>query len=389
MANLWTRHALRCNWLLPLPGRLIGCQNSSHRIRESPFRMQTRPNEPSAAASLFPFPEGWYFVASRKTIEKAKLLRKTWLGERIVVWCDEAGKVCVAEAVCPHLGSDLGPEAGGRVRNGHLVCPFHGFEYDTAGQCVATPYAPAPRFARLRIFETCEILGLVFAWRSETGRPPQWELPAPPSADTGWSDMEFWNVRFAGHPQEATENSVDLGHLRYVHGYDDVSAVGPVTVDGAWLRSCFDFKRTQTVAGIKCFTYDVSAVTHVHGLGYSFVEVRERYINMETRLWVLATPIDGKVIEMTLVSQLRRLTDPRRPIVGLRFLPPGLRTRVMNKIIIAAQRQDVLQDVVIWGRKRYLPHPRLCRSDGPIGTFRRYCEQFHPDGQVGSRNEVG
>ena len=274
------------------------------------------------------------------------------------------------------------------MRNGSLVCPFHGFEYDVTGRCVATPYAPAPRSAKLKVFETREILGLIFAWRSEAERLPQWELPAPPSAETDWCDMEIRSVRFAGHPQETSENSVDLGHLRYVHGYDNVSAVGSVTVDGAWLKSCFDFKRTQTVAGIKCFKYDVSAVTHVHGLGYSFVEVRERSIDMETRLWVLATPIDGEVVEMTLVSQVRRLTRPRRPIVGLRFLPPRLRTRVMNKIIIAAQKRDVLQDVVIWGRKRYLPHPQLCRSDGPIGKFRRYCEQFYPDGQVGSRNEA-
>ena len=297
---------------------------------------------------LSPFPEGWYFIANRKTIEKEKLFEKTWLGERIVVWCNEDGDVCVAEAVCPHLGSDLGPEAGGRVRNGCLVCPFHGFEYDVTGQCVATPYAP------------------------------------PPSG-TDWSDMEFWSVRFAGHPQETTENSVDLAYLRYVHGYDSVNGVGPVSVDGAWLKSCFDFKRTQTFAGIKIFTYDVSAVTHVHGLGYSFVEVREHYIDIETRLWVLATPIDRELVELTLVSQVRHLLRPKRPIVGMRFLPPRLRTRIMNKIVMAAQKRDVLQDVVIWGRKHYRPRPMLCRSDGEIGKYRRYCEQFYPDGPVCNR----
>ena len=200
---------------------------------------------------LSPFPEGRYFIANRKTIEKEKLFEKTWLGERIVVWCNEDGDVCVAEAVCPHLGSDLGPEAGGRVRNGCLVCPFHGFEYDVTGQCVATPCAPPPRSARLRVFETREILGLVFAWRGSGGRPPQWELPEAPPTGADWCEMEFWSVRFAGHPQETTENSVDLGHLRYVHGYSSVNGVGPVSVDGAWLKSCFDFKRTQTVAGTK------------------------------------------------------------------------------------------------------------------------------------------
>ena len=38
-----------------------------------------------------------------------------------------------------------------------------------------------------------------------------------------------------------TENSVDLAHLRYVHGYDNVDQVGPVVIDGAYMKTCFDF----------------------------------------------------------------------------------------------------------------------------------------------------
>ena len=59
---------------------------------------------------------------------RAKLIQKTWMGMNIVAWCDENGRVCVAEAYCPHLGSDLGPAAGGRVCDGRLICPFHGFD---------------------------------------------------------------------------------------------------------------------------------------------------------------------------------------------------------------------------------------------------------------------
>ncbi len=341
--------------------------------------MTASQHERNGLPLLPPFPEGWYFIASRKKIEKEKLFQKTWLGEQIVVWCDGEGRICVAEAVCPHLGSELGPAAGGRVRNGCLVCPFHGFEYDVTGQCVATPYAPPPGSARLKVFHTREILGLVFAWRGSGGRPPQWNLPDTPPTGTDWTDFEFWSVRFPGHPQETTENSVDLGHLRYVHGYNSVNRIESVSIDGAYLKSCFDFKRTQTIAGIKVFTYNVSAVTHVHGLGYSFVEVHEHEIDMDTRLWVLATPIDGRLVELVLVSQVRRILRPKRPIIGMRFLPSRLRTRLMNKIIMSAQKRDVLQDVVIWSRKHYRPRPLLCRSDGEIGTYRRYCEQFYPD----------
>ena len=100
--------------------------------------MVARHGEPAIVA-LPPFPEGWYFVTSRKALQKAGLIQTTWMGENIIVWSDDEGRACVAGAFCPHLGSELGPEAGGRVCAGRLVCPFHGFEFDTTGQCVDTP----------------------------------------------------------------------------------------------------------------------------------------------------------------------------------------------------------------------------------------------------------
>ena len=145
----------------------------------------------NGADALPPFPEGWYFVASRESILREKLIEKTWLGEEIVVWCDDAGRVCVADAVCPHLGSHLGPEVGGKICNGRLVCPFHGFEYDTTGQCVATPNAPAPRAARLKVYETREILGMVFAWFGSGGRSSQWDLPAEPATGQEWCELRI------------------------------------------------------------------------------------------------------------------------------------------------------------------------------------------------------
>ena len=301
------------------------------------------------------------------------------MGENIVVWCDENGRVCVAEAVCPHLGSDLGPAAGGRVRGGRLVCPFHGFEYDATGQCVATPYALPPRSARLRVFETQEILGLIFAWWGIGGRAPQWSLPADPLDQAGWSDLEVKTTRFPGHPQETTENAVDLGHLRYVHGYDSVERIEPVSVDGPCLDSRFDFRNIRKIARIATLTLEFSASTRVFGLGYSFVEIREHSIGMDLRLWILATPVDGTLIDLSMVSQVREIRNPRRWIAGLGFLPLRLRAPIMNKFIASQQYQDVQQDVVIWSRKRHLSRPRLCRSDGEVIAYRAYCAQFYLD----------
>ena len=325
-----------------------------------------------------PFPEGWYFVATRQAVLKAGLVQKTWMGENVVVWCDRDGRVCVAESVCPHLGSDLGPAAGGRVRDGRLVCPFHGYEFDAAGQCVATPFAPPPRTAKLRVFETREVLGLIFAWWGLGGRDPQWSLPAGPPDQPGWSGFEIKTLRFPGHPQETTENSVDFAHLRHVHGYDDVNPVR-VSVDGPFLESRFDFKTKRTIARVATLTFDTSVITHVFGLGYSFVEIREHSIGVDSRLWVLATPVDGTLIDLSLVSQVREIRKPRRKIAGLGFLPVRWRAPLLNKFMVSQQRHDVLQDVVIWSRKKYRSRPRLCASDGKIMPFRHYCAQFYAD----------
>ena len=325
-----------------------------------------------------PFPEGWYFVATRQAVLKAGLIQKTWMGENVVVWCDEDGRVCVAESVCPHLGSDLGPAAGGCVRDGRLVCPFHGYEYDATGQCVATPFAPPPRTAKLRVFETREILGLLFAWWGLGGREPQWSLPSEPPDQARWSGFAIKTLRFPGHPQETSENSVDFAHLRHVHGYDDVNPVR-VSMDGPFLESRFDFKTKRTIARVATLTFDTSVITHVFGLGYSFVEIREHSIGVDSRLWVLATPVDGILIDLSLVSQVREIRKPRRRIAGLGFLPVGWRAPLLNKFMVSQQRHDVLQDVVIWSRKQYRSRPRLSASDGKIMPFRHYCAQFYPD----------
>ena len=126
--------------------------------------------------------------------------------------------------------------------------------------------------------------GLIFAWWSIEGRAPQWSLPDDPREEPGWTDFEIRTLRFAGHPQETTENSVDLVHLRYVHGYDSVDRIGRLSVDGACLESDFDFKRVRTIARVASLTFNISANTRIYGLGYSYVKIREHSIGMDMRL---------------------------------------------------------------------------------------------------------
>ena len=69
------------------------------------------------------------------------------------------------------------------------------------------------------------------------------------------------------------------------------------------------------------------------------MDIRERSIGVDMRLWVLATPVDGIHIDMSLVSQVREIRNPKRWFAGLGFLPVGLRAPLFNKFVAAMQQR--------------------------------------------------
>ena len=69
------------------------------------------------------------------------------------------------------------------------------------------------------------------AWWGIGGREPQWSLPEDEPDQAGWSKIEVRTIRFPGHPRETTENSVDLTHLRCVHGYGSVDRIDGFLVE--------------------------------------------------------------------------------------------------------------------------------------------------------------
>ena len=305
------------------------------------------------------------------------------MGKEIVIWIDGHGpdaQISVADAFCPHLGSHLGPEAGGCVTNGRLVCPFHGFEFDAArnlrrhaqrrAPALGQPqHLPDPRNQRpdLRL--------------ARTQRPPASSGPCPTTRSSKTAGASSTRARSASPaiPQETTENIADLAHLAYVHGYGGVNGDYPILVDAHQLIGRIDFQRTTTFGPLARVVYHPKVRVNIHGLGYSLVEVTEPDYGFRNRTWILATPVDGELIDFTIIVQTQILNRPKNRVLGMAFLPQTLRARIINKITIRVEENDVHQDIKVWSRKRYIARPRLCRSDGEIMTFRRYCQQFYPN----------
>ena len=176
-------------------------------------------------------------VELSRNLPAGKLVGKQWMGRQVVGWRDGQGRICIADAFCPHLGARLSPETGGVIEDGNLVCPFHGFTYDVAGTCVSTPTAPPTPACRLDLFPVQEVNGFIFAWFDQAAREPRWRLPAMDEA--GWTPTSTHLYRIRSHPQETTENTIDLNHLRFLHDFEKVEQLGNSELDGPHFRTRF------------------------------------------------------------------------------------------------------------------------------------------------------
>jgi len=106
-------------------------------------------------------------VAGDRPIRPARLF-----GEDLVLFKDEQGRYGSIGRNCPHRGTDL---AYGRLEDGGLRCPFHGWLFDVAGKCLETPAEPPESNLRANIrhkaYPVVEKSGILFAYLGP-GEPP-------------------------------------------------------------------------------------------------------------------------------------------------------------------------------------------------------------------------
>jgi hypothetical protein len=266
------------------------------------------------------------------------------------------------------MGAHLG--FGGRVVGEHIRCPMHGFEFDSNGVCMRTGYeTKPPPTCRGRAYAVRETHGAIFAWCDSQGREPWFDLPE--GDYRGWTELRthcFASLR--SHPQETTENSVDIGHFAVVHKYEDVSIIEPLRFDGAHLTVGYHFERGPMFPGGPRMAADFRV--DVHGLGFSYVEVSVPAYGMRTRNLVLPAPVDGECIDLRIGMRLQGQGL-------LSWLPAWLVNRVLGPSAIATYVNDVSQDYDIWANKKYVARPPLAEGDGPVAKYRRWAGQFYRD----------
>ncbi len=139
----------------------------------------------------------------------------TLLGERLVLWRDSSGTPRCFADLCAHRGTAL---SLGSVDGGCLVCPYHGWAFDSSGACVAIPQLPAgapiPPRVRATAYRCEEANGLIWVALDEPAAP----VPTFPE----WGDPRYRHVMckpytWATSAPRMVENFTDFGHLGWLH----------------------------------------------------------------------------------------------------------------------------------------------------------------------------
>lgn len=322
--------------------------------------------------TLPPYPDGWYVVAFSSELKPGDVLSRRFAGQDIILFRTQSGQPAIIDAYCPHLGAHFG--YGGCVVGDAIRCPFHAFTFNTGGDCISTGYNsnPPPK-ATVRTWPLQETHGLLLVYYAADDQPPDWHIP---TLDTeGWLPLITSSWMLNSHPQETSENSVDLGHLMVVHGYENLQILKAPHLDGPYMTARYGMRRP---ARGMMSTVDTEFTIHLHGLGYSLVEVSIPVMNLQTRQFVLATPEDEGKLRLNIAVSMQKFSADMRQSGILRLLPRVLLNVMMPRLIMDGFTRDVQQDFEIWEHKTYISPPILAEGDGPVGKYRYWTRQFYP-----------
>ena len=230
------------------------------------------------------------------------------LGEPIVLYRDADGPVALADR-CVHRGVAL---SGGCIRDGQLMCPYHGWQYDRTGRVsfipALGPDGSIPSRARVHRYDVREQYDTIWLVLDE----PLTDVP--PWPDDDWTSPD-WHAFVVGswHWQTSAgrvvENVVDFAHFNFVHtGITELA-------DGPFIKP---YEVTITDYGM-AYAYDDSMIVRDYKLHLPFT-LHDRKVVHSTTGGVTWTEQTGsaatsKAGDVTTVSFIASPTDRAETVV--------------------------------------------------------------------------
>ena len=243
---------------------------------------------------------------------KGRPIRRRLLGEDLVVFRDDQGRVGLLALRCMHRGTSL---EFGHIEDGGLRCCYHGWLYDIEGKILQMPGEPEDSTFKDRIrhraFKAEELAGIIFAYIGPEPAPllPRWDVLVREDGVRSLAGRLI-HCNFL----QTVENSVDQHHFKWLHRtpktslWTDEKLTSEVTEFG--IRDTF----TRTVPDGSFMTVSHFLMPNMNKVGYhlnedhpaAFAATHEGYEALRWRVPVddintmhftlyFAPVVDGKV----------------------------------------------------------------------------------------------
>lgn len=161
----------------------------------------------------------WYFALYSHALKRGRLQHKTILGEPILLGRSETGEAFALRDLCPHRGVPL---SAGKLVEGTVECPYHGWRFKPSGQCSHIPSLVGeegvePSKIAVRKYPIVERNGLIWIFMAEDGPsgvvPDAPTLPIQPNAKPALIEAQLFPCAI----DHAVVGLMDPAHGPFVH----------------------------------------------------------------------------------------------------------------------------------------------------------------------------
>ncbi|MGD9976772.1 MAG: Rieske 2Fe-2S domain-containing protein [Bacteroidales bacterium] len=285
----------------------------------------------------------WYIILGSKELKRNKPLKIKRLNLNLALWRNNKNEACCIADLCCHRGASLGC---GKIVNGSLKCPFHGFTYNKSGNVTTIPAngknSPVPKSFKVQSYKTFEDYGFIWMWWGDDDKIPG--IPFFFKELKGFSYSGFkdhWNV----HYSRAIETQLDVVHLPFVHrttiGRGDKTLVnGPVVFREKELITFYVDNVKDDGKSIPLKPNEVKDYQKLFHLQFHYPNIWQNYISSNIRAFAAFVPIDdentavyiryyqklvklpllkelmnfmGKLLSIIILWQDKRVTTTQRP----------------------------------------------------------------------------
>lgn len=312
-------------------------------------------------------PNQWYVVLDSKQVG-SKPVGVTRMGEKLVFWRDAAGQVHCLRDLCAHRGVAL---SKGKVIEGALQCPFHGFAYDASGAAVVIPAngkaTPIPPHFKVHAYPAHEAHGFIWIW---WGDAPPADLQPPRFFEDITPDFSYGAVRdpWDAHYSRVIENQLDVVHLPFVH-HNTIGRGNRTLVNGPVVEwrgeDCFRvyvFNEVDRGQQSKKPEEIAPPYPDFH-LEFQFPNLWQNYISADVRVLAAFVPVDEAHTLLYLRFYQRFMRVPvLRTLVNALSMPFNVLVAHQDRRIVITQRPKP---------SALRSDEKLVQGDRPIVEYRR------------------